>query len=166
MAEINLQDVWTAVTDVAREVTSEADVNLAQNGFVVPKGISSPNELTGWHGDPGHMYRRMTWTSQWFIYLTTPTKIKVGAVWYFGGQVNGHGRYIGNADIYFLVESIGPWERFNVRGTFESPLTVENDVAQLSGQVQVDYYEYSSLSSKDLALFQLRGDGAGKIWWA
>ena len=105
------------------------------------------------------------WMSNWFLYLTTPTKIRLGATWYAGGGVEGKGRYVANANVYFVVDSIGAWEKFKVSAHFEQPMVVGNALGQLSGYIDVSYYEYSTLSRSLRATFALQGDTYGRMSW-
>ena len=162
---IDFKDVWSAVRDVAGEISDSGTFNVAQNGFVLPKGIDSPDQLTGWNSDYHHMQVKTGWTSRWFLILTTPTRVRLGALWYFGGNVDGKGLYIANADIYFLVDSIGGWEKFEVSGTFDPPIASSNGVAKLGGQIDFSYYEYSSVSARKRVQFMLQGDGYGRMDW-
>ena len=162
---IDFKDVWSAVKDVASEISDEGTLSVAQNAFVLPKGINSPDQLTGWNGDYSNMQVKTGWTSQWFLILTTPTRVRLGALWYYGGNVDGKGQYIANADIYFLVDSIGRWEKFKVSGTFDAPFASNTGVAQLGGQIEFGYYEYSELSARKRVQFMLRGDGYGRMDW-
>jgi hypothetical protein len=156
---VDFKDVWTAVHDVADWVGSEATVNLATNVFVIPKGVQSPNELTGWNSEPKQVVDSEYWTG-----IGTTTRIRFGVNWYYGGQYNGQGRYIGNADVFFTVRSIGYWEKFHVEAHFDSPLNVSNGVAHLAGSMTVGYYEYGSLSDRTTYHFYIQGDGGGRFW--
>ena len=93
---VDFKDLWTAVHDVANWVGSESTVDLASNVFVIPKGVQSPNELPGWNPEPSQLYVTHKWTG-----ISSDTRIRVGVNWYFGGQYNSQGRYIGNADVSF-----------------------------------------------------------------
>lgn len=156
---VDFKDVWTAVTDVADWVGSESTTNLASNVFVIPKGVQSPNELTGWNSEPSQIYETYTWTGH-----TSDTRIKMGVNWYYGGQYNGQGRYIGNADVFFSVMEIGFLEKFHVEARFDSPLNVGAGVAHLAGSMNISYYEYGSLSKSMPYSFYIRGDGGGRFW--
>ena len=52
---VDFKDVWSAVRDVAGEISDSGTFNVAQNGFVLPKGIDSPDQLSGWNSDYHHM---------------------------------------------------------------------------------------------------------------
>jgi len=156
---VDFKDVWSAVHDVADWVGSESTANLATNVFVIPKGVQSPNELTGWVSEPSQIYDTYKWTG-----VSSNTKIRLGVNWYYGGQYNGQGRYIGNADLFFQVMEIGFWEKFQVAAHFDSPLNVGAGVAHLAGSLTYSYYEYSSLSKTSTYHFYIRGDGGGRIW--
>lgn len=156
---VDFKDVWSAVHDVGDWYSSEASSNLVSNAFVIPKGVSSPNELTGWHGDARNLYQSNTWSG-----TLSDTRIKTGATWYFGGQHGGQGRYLGNAGVYFVIDEIGSFEKFYVDAAFDNPLTLDGGVAQLSGQVTVRYYEWGSLSSQIRYQFAMRGDGSGNFY--
>ncbi|MGZ4723569.1 MAG: hypothetical protein ACXV8L_05070 [Ilumatobacteraceae bacterium] len=163
--KVDFKDVWSAVGDVAHELTGEGTVQLASNGFALPRGVSSPDQLTGWSDAYAHVREGMVWKSQWFILLTTPTRIRLGATWYYGGGVEGKGRYIANANVYFIIDSIGWWEKFKVESHFDQPLIVGNGVAQLSGSINVSYYEESSLSQTLHAELLMHGDSYGRLNW-
>ena len=77
---VDFKDVWSAVRDVAGEISDSGTFNVAQNGFVLPKGVNSPDQLTGWNGDYHHMQVKTGWTSRWFLILTTPTRVRLGAL--------------------------------------------------------------------------------------
>jgi hypothetical protein len=156
---VDFKDLWTAVHDVANWVGSESTVDLASNVFVIPKGVQSPNELPGWNPEPSQLYVTHKWTG-----ISSDTRIRVGVNWYFGGQYNSQGRYIGNADVSFAVQEIGYWEKFHVDAHFDSPLNVGAGVAHLAGRVTVSYYEYGSLSRSIPYHFYIRGDGGGRLW--
>src|SRR5262245_4612925 len=156
---VDFKDVWTAVHDVADWIGSEATVHLASNVFVIPKGVQSPNELAGWNSEPSNIYETYKWTGR-----LSDTRIKMGVNWYYGGQYNGQGRYIGNADVFFSVLEIGAWEKFHVEARFDSPLNVGNGVAHLAGAMTVSYYEYGMLSKSTPYHFYIRGDGGGRFW--
>jgi len=156
---IDFKDVWSAVHDVGDWVASEATTKLVDNAFMIPKGVSSPNELSGWEGEPHHIWQSYEWEGH-----TSDTRIHYGIVWYYGASVEGRGRYIGNADIYFAVDEIGFLEKFRVDASFNNPMTIGNGVAQMSGGLSIGYYEYGSLSKSLQYQFIIRGDGAGNLW--
>jgi len=156
---VDFKGVWTAVHDVADWVESEATVNLANNVFVVPKGVQSPNELAGWNAEPHQLVDTHKWTGH-----TSDTRIRYGLNWYYGGQYNSQGRYIGNADVFFEVQEIGFLEKFHVEARFESPLNVGAGVAHLAGTMNIGYYEYGSLSRSLSYHFYIQGDGGGRFW--
>jgi hypothetical protein len=158
---VDFKDVWSAVHDVADWVGSESTVNLATNVFVIPKGVQSPNELTGWVAEPGQLVHTEKWTG-----ILSDTRIRFGVNWYYGGQYNGQGRYIGNADMFFEVKEIGSWEKFHVNAHFDNPLNVGNGVAHLGGSMSISYYQYGSLSDNDTYQFYIQGDGGGRFWEA
>lgn len=163
---VDLGDVWTAITDVAETLSSEASFNLANNGFVLPRAASSADQLAGWHGDPHQIEQALRWgstCSDWGI--CSPTRVRLGMLWYFGGRLDGRGRYIGNADVYAIVESLGLGQRLDVEASFDNPMTVDNYVAQLSGQITVEHYYMRMLEATYRLQFQIRGDGAGRIWF-
>lgn len=164
---VNFADVWTAVTDVARTLSTEASTNLVDNGFVIPRGVSSPNELSDWVGSPHQIEESLrfpSWASD--NVGTTETRIRFGAIWYFGGRLEGRGRYIGNADIYAIVGGLGLGHRFNISASFDNPLTVDNNVAQLSGSLTIERYYWRMLEDTYRFQFQIRGNGGGQIWRA
>ena len=84
-------------------------------------------------------------TEKWTGILSD-TRIRFGVNWYYGGQYNGQGRYIGNADVFFEVKEIGGLEKFHVAAHFDNPLNVGAGVAHLAGSMTIGYYEYGSLS--------------------
>jgi hypothetical protein len=156
---VDFKDVWSAVHDVADWIDSEATLSLANNVFVIPKGVQTPNELTGWNSEPGQLADTHKWTG-----IMSDTRIRYGVNWYYGGQYNGQGRYIGNADVHFEVLEIGRWEKFHVAAHFDSPLNVGAGVAHLAGSFAINYYEYGSLSRTLNYHFYIQGDGAGRFW--
>jgi hypothetical protein len=162
---VDFGDVWTAVTDVARTLDTEATTSLADNVFVIPKCVSAPGDLTGWYGTPGVLQQGLRYTSIASEYFgTSETKIRFGVSWYFGGRLNGNGRYIGNADVYAIVDGLGLGSSFEIDGQFDNPLTMDNYVAQLSGQLHIKRYYWRMLEDSYRYQFYIRGDGAGQMW--
>jgi hypothetical protein len=156
---VDFKDVWSAVHDVGDWYSSEATFNLVNNAFVIPRGVTSPNDLAGWDAEPTHLHASHSWTG-----VLSDTRIRTGVIFYFGGQHQGQGRYIGNADVYFVVDEIGSFEKFHVSASFDNVLTVGAGVAQLSGDVTVNYYEYGSLSKVLRYQLVIRGDGSGRFY--
>jgi|SRR5215207_8271569 len=157
--DVNFKDVWSAVHDVGDWYSSEATFNLVNNAFVIPKGVTSPNELEGWIGEPHVITESDGWSGK-----LSDTDVRFGVVWYYGGQYNGQGRYIGNADVFFVIDEIGSFEKFRVDAAFDNPIPIGGGVAQLSGELTYSYYEWGSLSASARYQWFIRGDGAGKIW--
>ena len=156
---VDFKDVWSAVHDVADWIGSENTLNLATNVFVIPKGMQSPNELAGWVAEPQQLVHTEKWTG-----ILSDTRIRFGVNWYYGGQVSGQGRYIGNADLFFEVKEIGSFEKFHVAAHFDNPLNVGEGVAHLAGSMTIGYYEYGSLSDNSTYHFYIQGDGGGRFW--
>jgi hypothetical protein len=164
-ASVSFGEVWTAVTDVAHTLSTEASMNLVDNGFVIPRGINAPSELTDWVGEPSQMEVHLTWPSWASENLgTSLTGLRFGAVWYFGGRVEGRGRYIGNADVFCVVTGLGLGHRFEISASFDNPITVGNNVAQLSGSITIERYYWRMLEDTTRYQIELKGDGAGRMW--
>jgi hypothetical protein len=96
--------------------------------------------------------------------LVTPNHLTYGVSWRFGGQWQGHGRYIRDAFAWVNVHGIGAAQRFSVAANWndlEWEGTEDEPVAVITCDMTVTWEQFYMTDSSWHLHFILKGDGSG-----
>lgn len=160
---VDFKDVWNAVTDVAELMDSNTSISMGERAFVAPKGLQ-PWDLDWSSQFDRHMWLPKRWTSVCSEYLwCDETKIRVGVVWWAGGNYQGRGLFIHDAYMYAVADTTGTAVGVDVKGQFSDTPVMVGGVAQLTGTITLSKEQFSLSDGNFRWDFWIQGDGAGQL---
>jgi hypothetical protein len=167
-SKVSFADVWNAVKDVATLAKNNEHTAMPARAFVAPAG-HQPIDLN-WDKEceqPLELppYRYDTYASAHSDGHFSPTVIRVGVRWKFGGSFQGYGLFLHDAEMYVVVDSTCVGACVDATGSFSATPVMVNGVAHLEGTIDVQVKELGGAMHVQDLHFNLLvcGDGAGHL---
>jgi hypothetical protein len=149
---------------VATLLDANTSYQMAERGAALPEGVDAA--LLDWQEQVQHQVettlRWASWASEWSI--ASPSVVRLGCVWTFGGRYQGEGRYLADAYLYCVADSVGLGQSFSATGSFApTPVETGRRVALLEATIDL-VHEYCGVPVNTYVLdVAVSGDGAGSI---
>jgi len=151
-------------TGVATLLDANTSYQMAERGAALPEGVDA--SLLDWSEQVQHQVettlRWASWASEWSI--ASPSVVRLGCVWTFGGRYQGDGRYLADAYLYCVADSVGLGQSFSATASFAAtPVEIGRHVAQLEATIDL-VHEYCGVPENTYTLdVVVAGDGTGSI---
>jgi hypothetical protein len=121
MADPNLTDIVNAVTKVFELCSSNETTEMPEHAHAVPRNVDPLTGTAGWSDTQARMVGTLRYPPAHKLPLIPAAPddvIKLGMNWTYGGSVNGHGRYIKDAEGFVIVENVNATVLFDVSVKF------------------------------------------------
>lgn len=163
---------WTDLAAKVVDKLSILDANVEQpqhtHAHVIPAAAGNVSNLRGWTAEPRHLYSEFRSRPPELPLiggtLTTPNHLTYGVSWRYGGQWNGHGRYVRDAFAWVQVHGIGAAQKFNIEVTWNDPEwegTEDDPIGVITCDMNVTWEQFYMTDSSWNLHFTLKGDGSG-----
>jgi hypothetical protein len=149
---------------VATLLDANTSYQMVERAAALPEGVDA-GELD-WREQGQHQVettlRWASWASEWGV--ASPSVVRIGCVWTFGARFQNDGRYVADAYLYCVADSVGLGQTFSATAAFSpAPVEVRRRVARLSATVDL-VQEYCGVVDRAYALeVMVDGDGTGSI---
>jgi hypothetical protein len=163
-------------TDLAGKAIDHLDIlnnNVehpqSTHNHVIPQAANGVSNCRGWNSDQQHLWDTFRSSPREIPLiggtLATPNELTYGVSWRFGGQWQGHGRYIRDAFAWVTVHNIGAAQRFSISVNWNDPEwegTEADPVAVITCDMAVTWEQFYMTDSTWHLHFTLKGDGSGR----
>lgn len=151
-------------TGTATLLDANVSYQMAERGAAVPEGVDV--RALDWRDQVQHQVettlRWASWASEWGV--DSPSVVRLGCVWTFGARYQGEGRYLADAYLYCVADSVGLGQTFSATARFaEAPTETGLHVAQLDAVIEL-VHEYCGVAENTYFVdVSVAGDGSGSI---
>lgn len=163
---------WTDLVGKVVDHLNILDANVENpqttHNHVVPQAANGISNCRGWISDQRHLWDEFKSSPPEIPLiggtLTTPNHLTYGVSWRYGGQWQGHGRYIRDAFAWVTVHGIGAAQKFSVAVNWNDPEwegTEEDPIAVITCDMTVSWEQFYMTDSEWHLHFTIKGDGSG-----
>jgi hypothetical protein len=165
---------WTDLAGKAIDHLNILDANVehpqSTHNHVIPSAAGSVSNCRGWVSAQQDLYDSFESHPPEIPLiggtLVTPNRLTYGVNWRYGGQWEGHGRYIRDAFAWVTVRSIGAAQRFSVGVNWNDPEwegTEQDPIAVITCDMTVTWEQFFMTDSTWHLHFTLKGNGDGTM---
>jgi hypothetical protein len=164
-------DLAGKLIDHAAILNANVENPQTTHNHVYPRAAANGvSDLRGWNSEQHHLYDAFDSNPREIPLiggtLATPNRLTYGVSWRFGGQWQGHGRYVRDAFAWVTVHGIGAAQRFYVDAVWNDP-EYEGDeqdpIGIITCDITVRWEQFYMTDTQWHLHFSMHGDGAGQM---
>jgi hypothetical protein len=163
----DIADIVTAGTALATVMDSNVARAMPAHAHAIPRDHNT-EQLRGWRTQNPIGFRYHTTSPCSRAGICSDNLFDIMLVWNYGASLNGLGLFIADAHVYVEIGSVGLGGSYTVTAKFNDIAQWDGDqrspVAVLGGEADIYHEHFGMTEDSDHIHFEIRGDGAGRIW--
>ncbi len=163
----DIADIVTAGTALATVLDSNVARAMPNHAHAIPRDTDT-EQLRGWRGPRQVGYRYHTTSPCSRAGVCSDNVFDIVVAWQYFASKDGLGLFVKDAHVYVEVHSVGLGGSFSVTAKFNDIAGWDGDqrspVAIMGGECDIFHEHFGMTEDSDHLHFEIRGDGAGRIW--